>query len=697
MPRRGHRCARARPGALAAAGPGRRARVFVAPGNAGIAAEIEIHAVDPSRPGPWPRSRAAGGATWSIVGPEAPLVAGVADAVRAEGIPCFGPSAQAARIEGSKTFAKDVMVAAGVPTGRAFTCTTVEEAGAALDEFGAPYVVKDDGLAAGKGVVVTSDRDAALDARQRPAGGSSSRSILDGPEVSVFALCDGDTAVPLQPAQDFKRAYDGDDGPNTGGMGAYTPLPWAPDGLIEQVMADVVLPTVRELARRGMPFTGVLYAGLALTEQGPRVIEFNARFGDPETQVVLDRLETPLAGLLRAAATGTLAEPRTAAAGATARRSPWSWRRRAIRRPRDGDVVGGLPIDVEARLRAARGHALTDGRPGGVLGRTGALRRRHRAPPSPTPATRAYDAVERITLRGSPPPLRHRRGRRGRRADGGRGRSSWRAGAVAGHGITPLIPDVLAPATRAPMVRASGRRRTRSSPSGGCGSPCCARSATSASTSRTALVEAYETVVDEVDLAVDRGPRADHPARRQGPDRGVQRARRARAGAQGHDEPGPHRERRADADPRRPGHDPGSHGRRARPAGAAGAPEYADAGDGRPVAQRAGAGDHARQAVRLGGRGAAASPFQRIDGPAGAVSAARHQGPGRHRAGHARPARRDAEPVADAGAAVSPMSRRPARAATASVRSIRGRWTTRCCPRWCSSRRGRRRWPPRSG
>jgi phosphoribosylamine--glycine ligase len=242
-----------------------------------------------------------------VVGPEAPLVAGVADAVRAAGIAAFGPSAEAARLEGSKAFAKEVMDAADVPTARAFVCRTPEEAAAALDEFGPPYVVKDDGLAAGKGVVVTESLE---EARAHASGCERVviEEFLDGPEVSLFAITDGTTVYPLQPAQDFKRIFDGDEGPNTGGMGAYTPLPWAPAGLVDQVLATVLQPTVDELAHRGTPFAGLLYAGLALTSRGVRVVEFNARFGDPETQPLLALLESPLGELLMAAATGTLAD-----------------------------------------------------------------------------------------------------------------------------------------------------------------------------------------------------------------------------------------------------------------------------------------------------------------------------------------------------------------------------------------------------
>jgi phosphoribosylamine--glycine ligase len=281
--------------------------VHAAPGNPGIAAVATLHDVDPMS-GEAVAALAAGlGVDLVVVGPEAPLVAGVADAVRERGIACFGPSREAARLEGSKAFAKDVMSAAGVPTARAFVCTTPEEAAAALDELGAPYVVKDDGLAAGKGVVVTDDRAAAL-AHATACDRVVVEEYLDGPEVSLFALTDGTTVYPLQPAQDFKRIGDGDAGPNTGGMGAYTPLGWAPEGLVDEVLRDVLQPTVDEMARRGTPFAGLLYAGLALTSRGTRVVEFNARFGDPETQPLLALLDSPLAALLHAAATGGLAD-----------------------------------------------------------------------------------------------------------------------------------------------------------------------------------------------------------------------------------------------------------------------------------------------------------------------------------------------------------------------------------------------------
>ncbi|MFG2593180.1 phosphoribosylamine--glycine ligase [Streptomyces sp. NPDC048438] len=279
--------------------------LYCAPGNAGIAEVAELHPVDALDGDAVARLATELGAELVVVGPEAPLVAGVADAVRAAGIPCFGPSGEAARLEGSKAFAKDVMAGANVPTARSYVCTTPAEIDEALDAFGAPYVVKDDGLAAGKGVVVTDDVEAAR-AHALACDRVVIEEFLDGPEVSLFAITDGTTVLPLQPAQDFKRALDGDEGPNTGGMGAYSPLPWADPKLVDEVMQTVLQPTVDELRRRGTPFSGLLYAGLAITSRGVRVIEFNARFGDPETQVVLARLKTPLAGVLLGSANGTL-------------------------------------------------------------------------------------------------------------------------------------------------------------------------------------------------------------------------------------------------------------------------------------------------------------------------------------------------------------------------------------------------------
>ncbi len=293
--------------------------LHAAPGNPGIAASAEVHPLADAGDGAQVARLAHDLAVdLVIIGPEAPLVAGVADAVRSRGIACFGPSAQAARLEGSKAFAKDVMAAAGVPTAMAHVCTSMEEVAPALDALGAPYVVKDDGLAAGKGVVVTDNRMTALAhaaqcLNRASAPGEQPPAVvieeyLDGPEVSLFCVTDGRTVVPLAPAQDFKRALDGDEGPNTGGMGAYSPLDWAPAGLVEEVVSRVAQPTIDEMARRGTPFVGILYVGLALTSRGTRVVEFNARFGDPETQVVLARLATPLSTLLYAAATGSLSD-----------------------------------------------------------------------------------------------------------------------------------------------------------------------------------------------------------------------------------------------------------------------------------------------------------------------------------------------------------------------------------------------------
>jgi len=281
--------------------------VHAAPGNPGIATFAPVHDVDPMDPRAVADLAERLGADLVVVGPEAPLVAGVADAVRSRGISCFGPSADAAQLEGSKAFAKDVMAGAEVPTALAHVCSTQAEVEAALDAFGAPYVVKDDGLAAGKGVVVTDDRAVAL-AHALDCERVVIEEFLDGPEVSLFAITDGTTVYPLQPAQDFKRIFDADRGPNTGGMGAYTPLPWAPADLVDEVLARVLQPTVDELARRGTTFSGLLYAGLALTSRGVKVIEFNARFGDPETQPLMALLDSPLGVLLKAAADGVLHE-----------------------------------------------------------------------------------------------------------------------------------------------------------------------------------------------------------------------------------------------------------------------------------------------------------------------------------------------------------------------------------------------------
>jgi phosphoribosylamine---glycine ligase len=380
--------------------------LHAAPGNPGIAALAHTHPVsvsDPDAIAALARQLTAG---LVVIGPEVPLVAGAADAVRAAGIACFGPGAGAAMIEGSKAFAKQVMAEGSIPTAASRTCSTAAETDAALAEFGPPFVVKDDGLAAGKGVLVTEDAAAA-----RAHAASAARVVieefLDGPEVSLFAVCDGRTAVPLLPAQDFKRAHDGDRGPNTGGMGAYAPLPWAPPGLAAEVMATVIQPAVDTLARRGTPYRGLLYAGLALTAAGIRVIEFNARFGDPETQVVLDRLETPLAGLLQAAATGDLAGTARPDGTATLRWRPGAAVTVVIaaagypEHPVTGDVITGLEqagrvpgayvlqagttIGADGELRANCGRVLN------VIGTGGNIE---------TARSAAYNAAGEIGFRG---------------------------------------------------------------------------------------------------------------------------------------------------------------------------------------------------------------------------------------------------------------------------------------------------------
>ena len=279
--------------------------LHVAPGNPGIAAIALCHQINVDDNNAVIELAKKLLIDLIVVGPEKPLANGLADASRAAGIPCFGPSKEAAQLEASKDFAKQVMRDAGVPTAKFFTCTTKAEIEKALDTFGAPYVVKHDGLAAGKGVVVTDDREFALE-HALQSSQVVIEEFLDGPEVSLFGISDGHNIVAMQPAQDFKRALDGDLGLNTGGMGAYSPLPWAPDQIIEETLTKVLNPTIREMEARGTPFIGLLYAGLALTSKGTKVIEFNARFGDPETEVLLPRLKTPLAQLLLKAATGNL-------------------------------------------------------------------------------------------------------------------------------------------------------------------------------------------------------------------------------------------------------------------------------------------------------------------------------------------------------------------------------------------------------
>ncbi len=281
--------------------------IVCSPGNEGIGKEVETRGCEITDRLSVVKLALEERVDLVIIGPEAPLVAGVADALREQGTAVFGPSQAASQIEGSKAFAKEIMAAADVPTGMARICDTIEEVESALDQFGAPYVVKANGLAAGKGVIVTSDREAAIEhARNYISGGVLVEEFLSGQEVSLFFLSDGENVLPLSPAQDYKRAFDNDEGPNTGGMGAYSPVPWLPEGFVDEVTERVALPTIRELKRRGCEFIGLLYCGLIITERGTRVIEFNARFGDPETQVVLRRLTSNLSDLLMRAATGKL-------------------------------------------------------------------------------------------------------------------------------------------------------------------------------------------------------------------------------------------------------------------------------------------------------------------------------------------------------------------------------------------------------
>jgi len=369
--------------------------VWAAPGNPGIADVAEL--ID--APTPLAAAQACR-PDLVVVGPEAPLVAGVADELRATGFATFGPSAAAAALEGSKAFAKQVMADAGIPTAGHWVCETPQQLTAALDVVGAPYVVKHDELAAGKGVVVTDDR---VEAERHAAGHRVVvEEFLDGPEVSLFCLTDGVAVVPLQPAQDFKRVGDGDAGPNTGGMGAYSPLPWAPSALADEVVKTIAQPTIDAMAARGTPFSGLLYVGLALTSAGPKVVEFNARFGDPETQVVLPLLSSSLAEALHASATGRLAEI-----------GPLRWRDAAAvvvvvasagypAAPRLGDVIDGLDdaasidgVDIvhAGTARDTAGRLVTSG--GRVLGV------RAVAADLTTARDRAYDAVARIRIDGS--------------------------------------------------------------------------------------------------------------------------------------------------------------------------------------------------------------------------------------------------------------------------------------------------------
>lgn len=386
--------------------------IFAAPGNAGIAQDatlVDLDQLDGPAIAAFANER---GIDLVVIGPEAPLVAGVADVLRERGIPVFGPGRAAAQLEGSKAFAKRVMDAAGVPTGRAVRAATTAEVEAAFDELGAPHVVKADGLAAGKGVIVTADRAEALAHAEHylPAGPVLVEEFLSGPEVSLFFLSDGDTVRALSPAQDFKRALDGDGGPNTGGMGAYSPLPWladdfgSVDAFVAEVTETVAMPVVRQLDTEGTPFIGLLYAGLILTPAGVRVIEFNARFGDPETQVVLPRLRTPLSRLLLAAASGTLEDEPQPDFSSEVAITVVLASEGYPEAPRTGRMIEGLAeaasVDGVSIVHAATG---ASDAPGGSLVATGGRVLNVVATGSDfTDArARAYEAIGRISLDGA--------------------------------------------------------------------------------------------------------------------------------------------------------------------------------------------------------------------------------------------------------------------------------------------------------
>jgi phosphoribosylamine--glycine ligase len=378
---------------------GRTAEVVVSPGNPGIPGSVATppEGLD---------------ADLFVIGPEAPLVDGLADRLRADGKLVFGPGADGARLEGSKAFMKELVSAAGVPTARYGTFSELDPALAFLRSFPPPYVVKTDGLAAGKGVLVTADlAEAEADVREKLSGtsfGDAGRRVvieegMTGPEVSVFAICDGTRALALPPAQDFKRVGDGDTGPNTGGMGAYSPVPSLEPGFADDVVKRFVQPTLDELRRRGIDYRGVLYAGLMVTDEGPKLVEYNIRFGDPDSQVVLLRLTSDLTALLADAAAGALVDAPTHADDAAvlvvaaAEGYPTA--------PRTGDVIEGLDaaravagasvhcagvaVDERGRLVTAGGRVLN------VIGR---------GPDVPAARRVAYEALAHLSWPG----LHHR-------------------------------------------------------------------------------------------------------------------------------------------------------------------------------------------------------------------------------------------------------------------------------------------------
>jgi len=380
--------------------------LFCAPGNAGIAADAElipgVAADDPAAIVAAARER---GIDLAVIGPEAGLVAGAVDALEAAGIPAFGPTQAAAELEGSKAFAKELMKEAGVPTAGHVLLYEREEAVAHLATVSYPTVLKADGLAAGKGVIICQSEEEAREAidvffTERRFGATTvvREDFLDGEELSLLALCDGENVVPLAPAQDYKRIFDGDRGPNTGGMGSYSPVPGFEAAAVEEIVDRVHRPVVATMAARGVPFHGVLYAGLMIGADGPKVLEFNTRFGDPETQAVLPRLRSDLAELFLAAR-----EP-GGLAGARAEFAD-EWAVTVVlasagypESSSKGDVIHGL---AEAAALAEVTHAGTAEREGEIVTAGGRVLNVTGLGPDPAAARdRAYDAASRISFEG---------------------------------------------------------------------------------------------------------------------------------------------------------------------------------------------------------------------------------------------------------------------------------------------------------
>ncbi len=385
-----------------------RPRIYCAGGNPGIAADAELIPLSIDDVGGVAALAAAYGADLVVVGPEAPLVAGLCDTLRAAGVRAFGPSAAAARLEGSKAFAKEVMAAAGVPTARSFTVTDVAAGMDAVAELGLPVAIKADGLAAGKGVMVVSSEGEAREALElclvRAAFGDAGSVVvveegMSGPEVSLLAITDGSAVARFPAARDYKPIGEGNTGPNTGGMGSVSPVPDISDSLADELIDRVHRPVVAEMDRRGIPFSGVLYAGLMITPDGPRVLEFNTRFGDPETQALLPRLDEDLLGLLTASADGTLEDRpvrvNDGAAVAVVLAAPGY-----PAAPRLGDAISGL---AEAAATGAEiYHAGTAPGPEGTIVTAGGrvLAVSARGDDVPDARAKAYAAAELVTFEG---------------------------------------------------------------------------------------------------------------------------------------------------------------------------------------------------------------------------------------------------------------------------------------------------------